>query len=78
MKLKKKLTVTDKQKLINQYTTDLVVNRCLQLLVLYREKSRSNGFDSFESFMEDMIKEIYGPEKFEAEYKRLVKKINKN
>ncbi|MBR2870526.1 MAG: hypothetical protein IKB98_04040 [Clostridia bacterium] len=65
------------KKTIDDYIIPQAIDKIFNILILYQEKGRST-YDTFEEYLECLLKEHYGLERYEMIRKKLVKSFNKS
>ena len=70
----KSAALQKKEDLLNKYGNEIAMEKVLTLLVLYREKGKTE-YPSFEEYVESILRAVYGNEVFEVADKRIKKKL---
>ena len=75
--MKKKLSFNKEQmEALNEHANNVAMEKVLTLLVLYQEKGR-NEYETFESFIETVLKGAYGESEYDGIKARIKKKMKK-
>lgn len=76
--MKKNLVISPYlKKTIDDYIIPQAIDKIFNMLILYQEKGRS-AYDTFEEYLECLLKVHYGLERYEMIRKKLVKFFNKS